>query len=649
MGEEKRAIRIPLEVGQSAVNHFTICAVCLPLGFAILLAALVILVFTKSPQVLELAVPGVLVCGFGFRQAAFGWRVRPADLVIEDQGFRIDGGEHHGFTLDWTDIETCKVGRDKDRKHDESTYLWLDGDLAIAEADDADEIRSLEQAADAIRACIVSERRARAKSPKAAKPSVLACANCGAPVAPSSEPSVACSRCRAAVPMPTDLRERVRAALELPRAQRKIDHLVEHLLDQPGARSTMFLLLVSLALLGSAWPITVWAYVHVYQMHQLTPIAGMVLALLPALLIVDGYFISRLRLVDRRALASLVTAFGARPPLNAGEPARCRSCWAPLRDSSATVVRCVFCEASNITGVDLRALANRNDESIDSLETAMYERNLARRGWWLGTLGAAIAGAFTVWLVWRVVTAPNTIPPTEDLRIGGASLVGSADGSVIVFRDHQDWKVLDVRTHAVTTVPFTNALAIAPLAADRFVVAFRRPTFVEVSTLDASGRHATTIATTRKDIRGFVVSRDASELAVLMDSHESARIPIAPPKPIDLDTTHPVNEEALLFAGGKMLTPPDMTMLTSAFDHDNNGYSLSPDGQRVVFASTRETTLDELDRHEHDHELYIVKLGGTDVIALTDGCRDCSASVWSGDGFVYYVSNGTIHRTKPRP
>lgn len=649
MGGGKRTVRIPLEVGQSAVNHFTVCAICLPLGFAILIVCAILLVTLGAVQVLEAAAPGLLICGFGFRQAAFGWRVRPADLVIEERGFRIDGGEHHGLELEWRDIKTCKVGRGE-RKDDESTYLTIDGDLTIAEADDEDEIRSLEQAADAIRACIASDRRSDATKPRAGKASVLACGNCGAPVAPSSEPTVACSKCRAAVPIPPDLRERVRAALDLPRAQRKIDRLVERLLDQPGARSTMFLLLVSLALLGSAWPVTVWAYVHVYRMHQLTLAAGVLLALLPMLLIVDGYFLSRLRLVDRRALASLVTVFGANPPINAGEPARCRSCWAPLRDTNATVVRCVFCDASNITGVDLRALATRNEESADSLETAMFERNMARRGWWLGTLAAALAGASTVILVWRVVTAPDAIPKTEDLRIAASGLAGSADGSVLLFRDQKEWKVIDVQTRATKPLPFTDFHVFEPLGGGRFVVARWNATREEVSVVDESGHSTLIAATTDGRIRDLVGSRDARDVAVVMQPHKTARISTAPAKPVNLDATPTTDETPLLFAGDKMLTRADFPTLTKAFDETNNGYSLSPDGHRIVFASSRETSLKELERGEHDNELFIIDLRGAGrPIALTDGCGDCSASVWSTDGFVYYVSRGTIHRTRPRP
>jgi len=201
--------------------------------------------------------------------------------------------------------------------------------------------------------------------------------------------------------MPEDVSARVRAVIDLPATERRVDRLVASLLYQPGARITSFVLLLSLVLFAAAGPLTAWAFVVFDRSNRLTFATGLLLATLPALLVADGFFLSRLRMHNRRALAVLVATCGARPPARAGEPARCRLCLGPLRGANATVVRCVFCHAANVTGVDLRAMFDNASKSEGDLEAALYAWQKAGAKWRApAVLAAATAAATVLLLVW---------------------------------------------------------------------------------------------------------------------------------------------------------------------------------------------------------------------------------------------------------
>ena len=624
----RRAIRIPLEVGISAVNHLTLGALCISLGVAVIVGSLVVVIAThfQGLAILQFAFYGGLVFAFGARQWSFGWDARPADIVLEGSGFRVDGGPHHGLAFEWHEIKTCTL-RKQSTEDNAPSGLWLDDDLCIAEADDYDEVRSLEETAEAISSCLTSTY-GRAPPARRATTGEIACPNCGAPASPSMEDVVACLRCGAAVSMPPDVRDRVRAALDLPAAERRVDRLVTKLLDQPGAQSTMLVLLVSLGLLASAWPLTVWAYVRSYQMHRLSVELGFVLAALPVLLVLDGYFLSRLRMVDRRALASLVTGFGARPPAQAGDPPRCRSCWAPLRNVDQTVVRCVFCNASNITGVDLRALAGRTADAQDSLEWAMSVRNMSRRVWVFGAAFGAVAAFATVLLLHHVYAQTDALPVDENLHVRASWPQPSPDGSVVVLQQDKAWKVFDAHTTTVSGVmpSLARATALAPLGSGRFVAALPKGKGTEIDVVDASGG-TVLIALSRYEVRRIVVSPDASRIAVVIGWNTKVAS-ISVRSPVALDDLPEASFDAR--SGGFMDGLPDTSI------PDAQAVSPSPDGQHVVFVSGS-------DAHT---ELYEARVGSRRTQPLTDDCGDCRDPAWSADGYIYFTSHGTLHRVR---
>jgi hypothetical protein len=227
-------------------------------------------------------------------------------------------------------------------------------------------------------------------------PRLIPCPKCAMPLAPSQEATVTCPGCAKFVTMPDDIRDRVRAALELPRNQRRVDRVAARLVDQPGARQTAAFLAGSFFLIGAAWPLAIAAGFHAHRVHELTVERGVALAVLPFLLIADGFFLSRLRLVDRRALAQLILHFAAIAPASPGAPPTCRSCGAPLPvDAGAAVLRCVFCSVANLTTLDLRAGAARAEQTADALDRALHARARDRLRWQLLTLASVPMFAIT--------------------------------------------------------------------------------------------------------------------------------------------------------------------------------------------------------------------------------------------------------------
>jgi LSD1 subclass zinc finger protein len=631
-------------VGISCVTDFAIATMTIPAGLAIMAAAALIAIWAQdvNEAIGYIAIGGFVVMAFGARKFARAWRARPTDIVLEADGLRIDGGQRHGMAFAWNEVGPAKVV-DITTNDDLGRVCQLRLDeLAIAEADDVDEIASLEEVAEAVRARVEASRG----QPRAARASAstLACRRCGAPLAPVAEELAVCPHCQERTAMPPDVRERVRAAALLPAARRRVDRLVAHLLDQPGAQSTTVLLVLSLLFIGGAWPVTIWAYVHAYHAHQLTVARGFELAALPILLVIDGFFLSRVRMVDRRALASFVTVFGASPPAVPGDPPRCRSCSAPLHmTDDATVVRCVFCDVSNITGVDLRSLAGRTQDSQDSLEDALRRRSEQRWKWRLLALASTPLVAATV-VVLRDVYALQSVRTSgklhvEDLRVEGQHPLPSMSGAWVLFRTEKDgWQIYDMKLRKARPVGFRGYAAPAWFGDDRYAVLTRDGSETDITAYDPSSPTGHKVAAVTHLSVDAVLPGGNGELALQVHHDAIFRIPASPRGDVDLRHAEPVahGELAAFTADGQVFTVTDLAALAHAEGQLDSHFALSPDGKRIVFVSLRRGS-----------DLYVANVDGDGPRPLTIDCGDCADPAWGGDGWVYFVSHGFLHRLKP--
>jgi hypothetical protein len=406
---------LPLGIGLASLQALTLGFLLVPAGIAgCALTALVAYWGGDGDGLGYLAAGSFGVLAFGVTKLRRAWKYRPSDAFFEDDRVRVEGGPHDGYAIEWEALAPlpCAVREVTNKKGEDKRWVLQLGSVDVAEADDPDEVPSFEEIVRAVRARVSPEPEA---TPADKAPELLACASCGAPVAPSGG-ETKCAHCDAIVAVPKDVRERVIATMKLSKQSKRLERLVGKLLDQPGAGSTTALLWVSFALIGSAWPLAIWGFVHLYRLHELSAIHGVALGVLPFLLIADGFFLSRLRLVDRHALATLTSSFGANPPAKKGDPLRCRSCMGPLRSGSdvrsEVVVECVFCGAANITGVDPRANARRAKASAESLEDALARRLRERRKWRWRTLASIPLFVLAPLVIKNVIGVKA--PPTAD-------------------------------------------------------------------------------------------------------------------------------------------------------------------------------------------------------------------------------------------
>ncbi len=245
-------------------------------------------------------------------------------------------------------------------------------------------------------------RRAAPTGP-APEIAIVTCAGCGAAVAPCDADEAVCAYCATRIPIPAELRVRVRAVAHLTAQARRAEGVVVKLLDQPSARATTKWIAASTVFIVAAWPLSVGMYVDLARAHRLTVELGVCLAALPFLLVLDGFFLSRLRLVDRVALRSLALTFAARAPAREGGPPGCRACLGPLPALTTTVIDCAYCGAANVTRVDLRGRARKTELSAASLEQALRGHQRERLGWRLATIVGAACFAATGLLLHHVL------------------------------------------------------------------------------------------------------------------------------------------------------------------------------------------------------------------------------------------------------
>jgi hypothetical protein len=329
---------------------------------------------------------------------------RASDLVFSAEGISIEGGPFNGRAWRWsdmnprqswitTDLSEWEPGHPRpplpnvsgagvETRFAEQLVILVIQGVRIATSRDAAEQATFAAVLDAVRAGCAKEPQAPMFAAQ-----VLTCAGCGAAVAPADVDTVACHCCSAAVPVPDDLRVRIRDA-ESNSAERVRSHrLAARLMIQPGASLTNGFL----SLLWAAAYVGIWATLSLLVSHHPTQ------ALAPLGLSVLALGSARLAVASRKALRVLVVGFAARPPLAQGAPCTCRRCGAPLGGppDGRAVSRCVYCRTTNVLVTLPRsaATAPAEEETASELELALTRRRHAGLGWLvIAAIGAAMIG-----------------------------------------------------------------------------------------------------------------------------------------------------------------------------------------------------------------------------------------------------------------
>lgn len=418
----QRPVRLPLQVGTSALWSFARFASTLVPGFLILAATALVL----GPMIADLEDLGVaviligLVVGIGLivfalKHLYLSFRLRPSDVVLMPEGLRLEGGRHREPLITWAEInpQQCSIeeheamrltlifiilaalsvalsivaregvnlaGKPRVRVWHLKIGARGRGVFVAAEAESEAERESLEALLDSIRAMCAP----KPTTPPEHAPNVLACRGCGAPAPATDQPVAQCRYCGTEIPIPEDVRSRVRAAMQIQQSQAKTQNAVQKLLNQPGATPTNVLFLLGALPMAVAWPLVCLVAFWQWRQDALGVATTLPTFLFPLALIAAMFVLLRFRLVNRQALRLLTLGFAARDPQRPGDPYTCRKCGGALPAQQSSIVAvCIFCNAENVLGIDLRGQAGTHVQEAQSLEQALSSRNKQRVLWGL--------------------------------------------------------------------------------------------------------------------------------------------------------------------------------------------------------------------------------------------------------------------------
>jgi hypothetical protein len=246
--------------------------------------------------------------------------------------------------------------------------------IEVAETDDELEAQSLAAARDSIEA-VAMGRRFVEQAPVVAA-DVVTCGSCGAPVVPTEATTGPCGFCNQSVTMPAPARALAESARRSATAQERDGRLVALLLEQPDAHTVnrRLGLIAASAVFGwvFGWAAVGWRVsTHGWSSSELLYVAA------PGLFVMSCAFFALATVSDRAALQTLALGYGALAPRREGEPPRCRRCHGPLGTPNG-VVACIYCQADNIVGIDLRPVVDDARAQEERFDAALASRRSAR-------------------------------------------------------------------------------------------------------------------------------------------------------------------------------------------------------------------------------------------------------------------------------
>ncbi|HEY6035293.1 MAG TPA: hypothetical protein VIV58_13555 [Kofleriaceae bacterium] len=418
------SVRLPLQLGRAALNQGArFAATVWWFPFLLLLSAML---FDGLMGIIALPIglAAFFALAFAVDAAGTAKRDRPADIVLDETGFVIEGGPLDKTRCTWAEVDAahCDIIEEPEPRIAVRWLIlsWLTlkrvlsilkrvrvpvehlqlprkkkGDkLVLAEAEGS-EHASLVQLRDSIRG---AAKPATDDKPAKLPQEILTCPHCDAPQVPAATPTMTCPYCRTELDVPEELRDRVRASVELEGSSESRARAVRKLVDQPSARRAGLVIAWCRRLMVWIQP-AVFIFFWVLASHQTSHVIaadgievvrvapsddGVVLYDLALLgLAVASAFgiawsVGHAYVANRQALRVLADHFGAIPPVKPGAPSSCRQCGAPLPVSTKLLVHCVYCSAENVIGIDPRPAALRRAGEHMDLQRGLRSRRRAR-------------------------------------------------------------------------------------------------------------------------------------------------------------------------------------------------------------------------------------------------------------------------------
>lgn len=402
-----RPTRLPVCVGEAALD-------ALREGQFLVLAFLVAVPVTGFTVVngfplpcvpLGFLVGTVWIAGRAALKLRLSWLSRPSDFVFDATGVHgaglstADGTSLHRQrrVVPWAELRPEQVESSCDgaartlvvrNAAGESVLVACAEERAESLGDDAPL-----DALDDLQAWLRSIGRPRAAVEPGARPALLRCPSCQAPLAPGEADEVACSSCGRRTPVPAEVRERLRAARQLTVRRGAVDRLVRRLLHQPGAAQASALIAAGVAVAVLA-PLTLTGVLLVGgdpPALRLVLLLGFIVALNYGV-----YSLASAAVARRFALGALVSGFGALAPAAPGAPHTCRDCGAPLAaEPEAALATCAYCGAQNLLGLNviapLAAASEARRELLDVLKDGRKSLVAQAVGWAAGLAGVVLA------------------------------------------------------------------------------------------------------------------------------------------------------------------------------------------------------------------------------------------------------------------
>jgi len=280
---------------------------------------------------------------------------RACDLELGSGKVRIVGGPWHGFEATLDELSTpgavklTDVGLSLKPKSRRGVMLLM--------PKDPEERASLQALTTSLEAAALAETGANEPAPPSTKLAVLRCNGCGAPLAPTVASVMRCTFCGVETPTPPELARKLESAEVVNDRRRADEALCKSLRAQPGPRmanliafgggALVLLLAAGSTLFAGMLGLVMDETDYIAKWRGIGPLAcGVALSLIAFV---------RDRLSRRTALRILTLGFSARPPSRAGAPACCRNCGGalPVPSLDRVLFRCVYCDAENLTSIDL--------------------------------------------------------------------------------------------------------------------------------------------------------------------------------------------------------------------------------------------------------------------------------------------------------